>query len=494
MRTLLAAIFLFAAAGAALASDAPTFSEDVAPIVFENCTSCHRPGQAAPFALETYADVRKRGAFIAAVTASRYMPPWHAGDSDVAFAGDRRLSDKQIATLAKWVAAGMPEGDPAKLPAKPEFIEGWELGQPDLIARMDEPFTVPADGPDLYKYFVLDIPVNKTRWIRALEYRPGTRTVVHHILGFLVPGDKLAGRKGDGFGAVTGDRNRVLTWAVGGNPRVLPADVAVRVEPGMKLLIQIHFHPSGKPEQELSTVGIHFADGPPARQYSEIQVPAAFGQFSGIQAPAGSDTYTLRESFEVPVDVTAFATFAHAHYIGKEFRLTARKPNGETLTILNVPDYDFAWQEYYYFAKPLELPAGTKLDILIRWDNTANNPKNPYNPPRDIKWGLYSEDEMGSIILDVIAKNPADEEKLAAAMEKRTALSSAQFYLSSNGKFFKGRRNTPGPQAKRLAKQVLEPFDLDHDGRFSEAERAAAWEYLREQGYDAGLNRGRSDD
>lgn len=478
---------------AAFAGDTPTFTADVAPIVFDNCTQCHRPGQAGPFALETYEDVQKRGAFIAAVTASRYMPPWHASDADVAYAGDRRLSDEEIATIKKWVDAGMPEGDPAKLPAKPTFAEGWEMGEPDVVAVMDEPFDVPADGPDIYQYFVLDIPIDEPKWIRAIEYQPGARTVVHHVLGFLVPGERVAARRGRDFGALGNDGNRVLTWALGANPRVLPDGVGILLEPGMKLLVQTHFHPSGKPEQEISRVGFHVTDENPGRKYIEVQVPPAFGQLSGIEIPAGSDRYTLRETFELPVDVTAFATFPHAHYIGKEFRLTAELPSGEKKELLDVPDYDFAWQEYYYLKEPLDLPAGTKLHALIRWDNRAENPLNPYDPPQDIKWGLYSEDEMGSVILDVVTKDPADEEKLRKAMNRRKALSSAQFYLSSNGKFFRSRRNAPPGSAKRMAEIVLKPFDKNGDGKITGQEEEAAWKFLHSKGYDDGRKRGGDD-
>jgi len=481
---------LLCAAAVPLAAAPPTFSEDVAQILFENCTSCHRPGQAGPFALESYDDAKKRGAFLAAVTGSRYMPPWHAASGDIPFAEDRRLSDEEIETIAAWVEAGMPEGDPAKMPEIPEFAEGWQLGEPDLIAEMDEPFTVPADGPDLYEYFALDVNVDEPRWVNAIEYQPTARGAVHHALGFLVPEDKFDLKH---IGNNTGDGNRVLTWALGTNPRVLPEGVAIEIKPGMKLVLQIHFHPSGKKEQDRSQIAFHYADGPPPRKYVEVQIPPAFGQFSGIRVPAGSDRYVLRESFELPVDVRAFAVFPHAHYIGKEFRMTAELPSGETKTILDVPDYDFAWQEYYYFTDPLTLPAGTKVTSYMRWDNTAENPKNPYNPPQEIKWGLFSEDEMGSIILDVVAVDPKDEETLVKAQKDRYALSSAAFYLATDGEFFKGRRNRPGKVAERLAMKVLGRFDADGDKKFSEDEKAAAWAYLNAQGVEGGAEAGADD-
>ena len=355
---------------------------------------------------------------------------------------------------------------------------------------MGKPFAIPADGPDIYKDFVLDLDVDKTQWVNAIEYQPGARSTVHHALGFLVPADKFDPKNPS---ANTGDGNRVLSWALGTNPRILPEDVAVRIEPGMKLVMQVHFHPSGKKEQELSKVAFHFADGAPPRQYVEVQIPPAFGQLSGIRVPAGTDRYSLRETFELPVDVRAFAVFPHAHYIGKEFKMTAQLPSGETKLIMNVPDYDFAWQEYYYLKEPLVLPAGTKVTSYIRWDNTADNPKNPYSPPQEIKWGLFSEDEMGSIILDVVAVRQEDEEMLIKAQRDRRNLSAAAFYLSTNGEFFTGKRNTPGKRAKGLAMKVLGQFDRDGDGSLSDDERSAAWAYLNAQGVEGGAEIGSDD-
>lgn len=477
------------AALAAPAFSAPTFSDDVAPIVFRSCTSCHRPGQAGPFPLTSYEEVKKRGRLLVAVTESRYMPPWHAEPGDVAFVDARRLSDAELATLKVWVDAGMPEGDPSRTPALPKYAEGWELGEPDLAIRMDEPFTVPADGPDIYEYFVMDIPITEKKYVRAIEFMPQARPVVHHILGFLVPGDQVESRKGRGFGGLTNDRNRVLTWAVGTNPRLLPDDVAIPVEPGMKMIVQTHFHPTGKEETELSKIGLHFSDEPPTRQYIEVQVPPSFGEISGVRIPAGSDSYTLRETFTLPVDVRAFSTFAHAHYLGKAFDLTATLPDGERVRILDIDNYDFAWQELYNLADPLVLPAGTKLESVVRWDNTLNNSANPYNPPQTVHWGPFSEDEMGSIILDVMTVNAKDEQTLLDALEERKNLAAANFVLGETAGTFRGRSD-PGKGWIKRGEKALARFDADGDGKLSDAERALARKFLTAQGFDLGPDRG----
>ncbi len=467
-----------------IAAETPTYSAHVAPILLDNCASCHRPGQAGPFSLLSFEDAKKRGQLIAAVTESGYMPPWHAEPSDEPFHGDRSLSDAEIATLARWVAAGMPQGDPAKAPEPPRFAEGWELGEPDTVATMREPFKIPADGPDIYRYFVMEIPVGETKYMSALEFQPGARAVVHHVLGFLVPAKELEGKSGRDFGAATNDRNRILTWAVGTNPRVLPEGVGVEIGPDMKLVIQMHYHPTGKVEHDQSKVGFHFADQKPERSYIEVQVPPHFGQVSAINVPAGSDAYTLRETFTLPVEVDAFSTFAHAHYIGKAFELKAHLPSGKTKALLKISDYDFAWQELYNFRDPVRLPAGTKIESVIRWDNRAENPVNPYSPPRDIPWGLFSEDEMGSIILDVVVVDPADERRLLDAIKERSLLSAMSFYLATDGKFCGGRCAPPKGLARRAAKAARERFDSNGDGKLDAAEKAAAREYLESQGFD----------
>src|ERR1700676_457421 len=183
-----------------------TFSNQIAPIIFNNCTSCHRPGQAAPFALLSYEDVKKRGALISTVTKSRYMPPWHAAHGFGEFQDERRLSDEQIGEIDQWVKNGMPSGDLSKVPALPKYPEGWFLGKPDLIVTMPKGFSIPASGPDIYRNFAIPLNLTEDKWVRAVEFHPGTRTVVHHCL-FSYDGSgtlrKLDGQDGQpGFGGM----------------------------------------------------------------------------------------------------------------------------------------------------------------------------------------------------------------------------------------------------------------------------------------------------
>jgi hypothetical protein len=428
-----------------------TFSEHVAPIVFNNCTSCHRPGEAAPFALMSYRDARPLARAIAAATASHVMPPWKAGPSDYPFANARRLTADQIATIQKWVADGALEGDPARLPPLPKFTDGWQLGPPDMILTMDQPFEVPATGADVYRNFVVPMNLDRDRWVRAIEFRPSARAVVHHSLFFLdatggarerdaedprpgFPGGMGSARVATGGrgglrgllspqGAADPNDDPVARiagslggWALGGRALELPSGLAFFVAKGSDLVLSTHFHPSGKIEREKSTVGLHFASAPPTQAFTNIQLPPIFGVFEGLDIPADEGHYTIKDSFVLPIDVRAFSIGAHAHYLGKQMRLTATLPDGAVKTLLRIDDWDFSWQERYRFADFVALPKGTRLDAEVSYDNSPANKRNPSRPPVRVVWGEESTDEMGSIGLQVVAAAPAELPQLRQAM------------------------------------------------------------------------------
>ena len=468
------AIGLVAVAAAAVASvrgqaqTAPstrtvTFSEDVAPIVFNHCTSCHRPGEPAPFTLLGYEDVRPRGRQIAVMMRARQMPPWKAEGGDYAFHGDRRLSDEQIATVEQWVTTGMTQGDPARMPAMPKFVEGWQLGTPDLVVRMPEPYEVPAAGRDVYRNFVLPLNLSEDVWVKGVDFRPSARSVVHHALFFLdasgearkqddadpMPGYNggmggglrlgaggrlsFGGRGGREGGAPesrdvdpsTADRaleartagagTTLGGWAPGAQARVLPDDLAFLVPKGSDLVISTHFHPSGSAEREASTVGLYFAKQPPSKAFTAIQLPPVFGVFSGINIPAGEAHYTISDSFVTPIAVRAFGISGHAHYLARGMTMTATLPNGDTKTLISISDWDFGWQEQYQFASYVDLPAGTRLDATVTYDNSSANRRNPSSPPAPVHWGEQSTDEMGSVSLQVVAANRGELPRLQQA-------------------------------------------------------------------------------
>jgi hypothetical protein len=434
------------------AADAVTFSEHVAPIIFNNCASCHRPGENAPFSLLSFDDVRPRAKQIAAVTLSHQMPPWKASPSDYAFKGDRRLSDADVSVIQKWVAAGMPEGDRSRLPAMPQFVEGWQLGEPDLVVKMPEAYQVPASGSDVYRNFVLPLNLSDDVYVKAIDFRPSARSVVHHSLFFVDtsgegrkqderdPGPGYSGGMGGGLtlGAGRGllaalagrgaagrggapaaaaaaparggqsSTGGLGGWAPGAQPRALPDDLAFFVPKGADLILSTHFHPSGKPAAEASTVGLYFAKRPPTKAFQAIQLPPVFGVLSGIDIPAGESHYTITDSFVLPIDVKAFGIAGHAHYLARTMNLKATLPTGEVKTLLDIPDWDFGWQEQYQFSDYVTLPKGTRLDVVISYDNSAANRRNPSSPPRRVTWGEQSTDEMGSVILQVVSAQPGE--------------------------------------------------------------------------------------
>ena len=464
-----------------------TFTEHVAPILFAHCASCHRPGEAAPFPLLSYDDARRKARMIQRVTRSRFMPPWHAEPGHVPFADERRLTAAQIATLGAWADGGAPEGDPRKLPPLPEFPQGWQLGTPDLVVTMKAPFAVPASGGDIYRNFVLPLGLTEDRWVVAVELRPTARSVVHHSLFFLDETgsaraqdgrDGRPGFRGMNFGAQAllgggGGARRggsLGGWAVGGTPRRLPMDLALPLPKGADLVLQTHFHPSGKVEQEQTTVGLYFAPKPPARTLVPIQVPPLFGATWGIDIPAGESRYVVKDSFTLPVVVDAVMVGGHAHYLCTTMRCTAKAPDGSEQVLLSVPRWDFNWQDHYAFRAPVRLAKGTVLTMELTYDNSADNPANPNAPPRRVRWGRESNDEMGSITLQVV---PADEAQLPelqravrAAVTNRVPRNMSRLALGMVDRILEWDRNGDGKIEESEVPERFRPFldQVDRNG------------------------------
>jgi hypothetical protein len=409
----------------------PTFAANVAPIIYSNCVVCHRPGQAAPFSLLTYDDVRKHGETIVDVTTSRYMPPWHASRAEgfPEFRDERRLSDADLRTLKDWVAAGMPAGDLKKTPLPPAFPSGWALGVPDLVVRMSRPIEVPADGPDLYRNVTMPVDLPDDRWITAVDFEPTARTVVHHALFFSGPASEVvgddellpglrAGLRGGGRAAGAADQawGGLGGWVPGMTPRFFPEGIAQPLPKHTNLVVQLHLHPSGKAEVEQGQLAIYFAKTPPKKSLTGIEVPPVFGFAAGIDIPAGDKAFTIHDSFTLPVAVEAFGARGHAHYLAHEMKMTATLPDGTTKGLLWIKDWDFGWQDSYFFKQAFTLPKGTRIDSTIIYDNSTGNPRNPRTPPVHVAWGRSSFDEMGSLTLLVASPEQPDAEILRAAV------------------------------------------------------------------------------
>lgn len=388
--------------------DPPTFARDVAPIVFARCAACHRPGEAAPFALLTYADVKKRAAQIVRVTESRFMPPWLPAAGGPAFQGDRSLSAAEIETLRAWHAAGAPEGDPRELPPAPSFASDWQLGPPDLVVTMPEAYTVPAEGRDVYRNFVIPRPVEAgTRYVRALEFRPDNRAVLHHAILF-VDGSGYArgedrrdpepGYESMGLGVLRPPNGQFVSWTPGKGALEYEPGIAWTLDETLDVVLQLHLRPAGKPEPIRVAVGLYFADAPPTKH------PLAIRLWSrDIDIPAGQSDYVIEEQYTLPVDVSLYGLYPHAHYLGKDLRGWAVLPDGREQALIHIPSWDFNWQEEYFLAEPLALPKGTVVHARYVYDNSAENPLNPNQPPRRVRYGFQSSDEMAELQLQVLS-------------------------------------------------------------------------------------------
>ena len=350
-----------------------TFTRDVAPIVFTHCAPCHHDGGAGPFPLLSYADVRRRARQIVKVTGARVMPPWPPVEGHGTFKGERRLSPEQIATLARWVDDGVAEGAGADLPAVPVFAGDWPLGPPDLVLTPDRAWTLPAEGGDVFRNFVLPVPLTRQRFVRAIEIRPGNARILHHANA--LPDRSGVGRQRDaadpepGFAGmdleIASDRfepdSHFLFWKPG-TPAEAPADpIPWAIEPGADLILNLHLRTSGKPEQVRPSLGLYFTDRAPTRFPMLLQLE----RDGALDIPAGAASFSVTDELELPVAVQVLAVYPHAHYVAREVQALARRPDGSTEWLVHIADWNLDWQAVYELAKPLSLPAGHRdLDAV----------------------------------------------------------------------------------------------------------------------------------
>jgi hypothetical protein len=461
-----------------------TFSEDIAPVVFQNCAGCHRAGQVGPFILTDYESVKRRAKQLVEVTEDRTMPPWHADPGVVAYRNDRSLTKDQISLFAAWLAAGTPEGDPAKTPVLPPLKDGWQMGEPDQIATMPEAFTVPAEGKDIYRKFVIPLNRDKDTWVKGIEFHPGDPRVVHHILYYLDTSGKA--REYDaqdpapgfrGMGQSNGEFRYIGGWDVGTQPTELPYGLRWFIPKGADLVVQVHYHPIGKETTDQSSVGFHYSDEPTAKPWTIIPVPPHFGMMQGIDIPAGEKEHIEKASFVIPQDCVTFAVNAHAHYLGKRMEMTATFPDGSVRWLLKTSNWDFKWQEDYLFQEPIKLPAGTRLDVLMSYDNSAENPANPTTPPRRVLWGPATTDEMGVITLCAIFETPEQKEAMHQALRVFLANQLIDRLLEgSEGSF--GHVKGQGAKTLEAARAPLLALDFNKDSKLSELERLPAIAFI----------------
>ncbi len=445
-----------------------TYNRDIAPIVQANCVACHRPGEVAPFGLQTYEQVQKRGRLVAELTSNRTMPPWKSHAQDGPFIGQRRLTEAQIDTIARWVEQGLAEGDAADLPAPPQFADGWKLGTPDIILSMPEAYQLAAEGNDVYRNFVLPLTVPPGKFIKAIEYRPSNRAIVHHVVFLADESERLRQRDAEdpapGFeGHINISRHmlpgELAIWVPGRDPLPLADGFSLPWPAETDLLMQLHLHPSGKPEAEQSKVGIFLSDEAPRRSLLDLTLID-----TKIDIPPGEQQYRTRDEFTLPADVEVFGIFPHMHLIGREIRVTAHPPQGEPVSLLRIDDWDFNWQSSYQFAQPPRLVAGTRLVLEATHDNSSANLRNPFNPPQRITWGEQTNNEMSLAFVQVVPVDEVSLPTLAATSRERLRVG-----IQAGGV-------PPVTPASKLpnAAELFKKFDRDANGLLSLEEVALA--------------------
>ena len=397
VRIAASALMTLGAAGPALAADGPsvTFTKDVAPIVYKSCAECHRPTMFAPMSLMTYDDARPYARAIKARVVARQMPPWGADPAHGTFKNDPRLTEQEIQTIVSWVDAGAPKGDDADLPKAPQFADGWTIGKPDAIFEMDQDYKIPASGTIEYLYFRVPTHLTEDKWIQAIEIKPGARAHVHHVLAYTQP----AGEKLNPNGAL-GPTN--IGGVTPNKPGLVFAPGIARLMRGNSdVVLQMHYTTNGKEAVDRTQVGIIYAKEPPAKL-------AAGGMALNPRfvIPPNDGNYEVTATQMIQRDTVLTSLTPHMHVRGKDMTYIAYYPDGTKETLLSVPKYDFNWQITYELATPKTLPAGTKVEVIAHYDNSANNKFNP-DPSKEVKWGDQTWEEMMIGFWSTVVEPPA---------------------------------------------------------------------------------------
>jgi hypothetical protein len=410
----------------------PTFANDVAPIVFEACASCHRPGGPGPFSLLTHADVRRHAAQIVQVTKSRFMPPWKADADNGPFVGQRRLSDREIARIEAWVEAGAPAGNARDIPKASEYTGGWQLGTPDLVVTIPTPYSLQAEPSDVFRIFAIPLAIDRERYVRGIEFLPGNARVVHHAnirLDYtsstraLDSADPAPGYDGLMPRTAVYPDGHFLGWTPGQLAPLVPGTFAWTLQPGADLVVQLHMQPSGAVESVQPRIGFYFSQEPPTRTAAILRLGS-----QGIDMAPGTAEYTIKDAYVLPVDVELHAVQPHAHYRARDVRGTATLPDGTVTTLIHIKDWDFRWQHVYRYQSPLVLPKGTRLAMEYLYDNSEANPRNPDRPPRRVFWGQRTVDEMGDLWFQIVPRKPADLAVLNGETQRKMTIEDAIGY------------------------------------------------------------------
>jgi copper type II ascorbate-dependent monooxygenase-like protein len=377
-----------------------TWSKEIAPVFQQHCQGCHRPGDIAPFPLLSYVDAYRERQKILRAVERRKMPPWKPVAGFGEFLDARRLSEAEIASIRDWVAAGAPEGDPNDLPPARQWLEPWALGAPDVVLAPERAFEVPSSDRDLYRCFVIPTRFAEDRYLSAVEFAPGNRQIVHHVLAYLDttgasvaldqadPGLGYTCFGGPGFASPGG----IGGWAPGARPRVDPDGVGVLLPAGARVVMQVHYHNRRPgPESDHTKIGLHFTTQPVDKRVRWIPVLNRT-----FLIPAEASRHEVRATYTIPPgrDLHAIGISPHMHLLGRAMKVTATSPDGTVQPLIYIDDWDFHWQGTYTFARPVPLAGGTRIDVEAVFDNSSANRRNPSAPPRDVSWGEETTDEM----------------------------------------------------------------------------------------------------
>lgn len=392
-----------------------TFYRHIAPLVYRSCAPCHRPGQTAPFPLLTYDDVKRHGAQIVAVTRRRYMPPWLPEPGHGDFQDERRLTDEQIRMIEEWVRQGTRAGSPAEGPPMPEFTPGWQLGSPDLVLEASSPYELRAEGPDEYWNFVLPLKVAGTRWVKAVEIRPGNVRAIHHA-NVLIDRSRTARMQertpGVGFPgmdlSIEADTfdpdSHFLFWKPGGSSWVEPDGMAWRADSTTDLVLNVHMQPTGKLERVQPSIGLYFTDHPATKFPMLVQLE----HDGALDIPAGTQDFLVSDDLVLPMDVDVLAVYPHAHYLGHLLEGFATLPDGSRHWLIRILDWDVNWQSVYRYREPVFLPKGTVVSMRFHYDNSDGNPRNPNHPAKRVRGGNQATDEMAHLWLQILPRGEED--------------------------------------------------------------------------------------
>lgn len=382
----------------------PTYSDHVAEILNRKCVECHRPGEVAPFSLVGYANAKKWSGMIAKVTGDGLMPPWKAVHGYGEFRDENRLSDIELRTLQNWAKTGASLGNAKKVPKTPVFESEWTLGKPDLVLQPDEAYKLGAEGEDVYRNFVIKTDFREPVWVKAMDVRPGNKSVVHHVIAFLDRrgnGTRLEAANTDGQLGYTSSGGGVGFlpsgalggWAPGVRAQRTEPGTAYRIEPGESIVMQVHYHKSGKPETDLTKLGLYLAKEPiekPVDLHWQLNI--------GVNIPAGASDHKMRHQYVYQRDETIYTVMPHMHLLGKSMKSWLEFPDGTTRPLVYVDKWDFNWQLIYHFKEPIHVPKGTRQIIEAVYDNSEANPSNPNHPPKRVTWGEETTDEMFLLI------------------------------------------------------------------------------------------------